>query len=76
MEILRVIFSNKDPLIAYHMLKGGGPSIPYSTTVEYIEYLDVYEAIKEQGEREMRQKAERDKINKNKKEERALWQLP
>jgi hypothetical protein len=59
MEILRVIFSNKDPLIAYHMLNGGGPSIPYSTTLEYIEYLDVYESIKEQGEKEMREAAKK-----------------
>lgn len=63
MEILRVIFSNKDPLIAYHMLNGGGPSIPYATTLEYIEYLDVYEAIKEQGEREAKQEAENARKN-------------
>ena len=53
MAILRVIFSNKDPLMAYHLLK---TEIPYSTTVEYIEYLDVYEAIREQQEKEMQEK--------------------
>ena len=53
MAILRVIFSNKDPLMAYHLLK---TEIPYSTVVEYIEYLDVYEAIREQQEKEMQEK--------------------
>ena len=53
MAILRVIFSNKDPLIAYHLLK---TEIPYPTVVEYAEYLDVYEAIREQQEKEMQEK--------------------
>lgn len=44
MNILRAIFSNKDPLIAFHMLK---KEIPYTTLLEYLEYLEVWEAIKE-----------------------------
>ena len=59
MTILRVIFSNKDPLLMYHMLKGGGDFIAYSTVLEYTEYLDVYESIKEQGEKEVREKHEK-----------------
>lgn len=51
--MLRAVFANKDPLIAYHMLKS---EIPYGTMVEFIEYLDVYEAIKEQQEKEMQDK--------------------
>lgn len=53
MTVLRVIFSNKDPLLVFHQLKGGGEGIPYPTVIEYLEYLDVYEAIKEQQEKEM-----------------------
>lgn len=53
MSILRVIFANKDPLLAYHLLK---TEIPYSTVEEFVEYLDVYEAIKEQQEIEMQEK--------------------
>jgi hypothetical protein len=41
------------------MLKGGGTSIPYTTVVEYLEYLDVYEAIEEQNNLEMQQKHEK-----------------
>ena len=41
------------------MLKGGGQSIPYTTVVEYLEYLDVYEAIEEQNNLEMQQKHEK-----------------
>lgn len=55
---MRVIFANKDPLLIYHMMKGGGESIPYQTTVEFLEYLDVWEAIKAQGELEARQEHE------------------
>ena len=43
----------------YHMLKGGGDFIAYSTVLEYTEYLDVYESIKEQGEKEVREKHEK-----------------
>lgn len=53
MTILRVIFANKDPLLAYHLLK---TEIPYPTVVEFVEYLDVYEAIREQQEKEMQEK--------------------
>lgn len=53
MTILRVIFANKDPLLAYHLLK---TEIPYPTVVEFVEYLDVYEAIREQQDKEMQEK--------------------
>lgn len=53
MTVLRVIFSNKDPLIAYHMLK---TEIPYSTFIEYVEMLDVYDAITEQQDKENQEK--------------------
>lgn len=55
---MRVLFANKDPLLMYHMMKGGGEAIPYLTTVEFLEYLDVWEAIKAQGELEARQEHE------------------
>lgn len=58
MTVLRVLFANKDPLLMYHMMKGGGEAIPYQTTVEFLEYLDVWEAIKAQGELEARQEHE------------------
>lgn len=48
--ILRIIFANKDPLLAYHMLK---TEIPYKTVEEFVEYLDVYEAIQEQQHKDM-----------------------
>lgn len=53
MTVLRAIFANKDPLMAYHLLK---TEIPFPTVVEFVEYLDVYEAIKEQQEKEMQEK--------------------
>ena len=59
MTILRIIFANKDPLLVYHMMCGGGDSIPYKTANEFLEYLDVYEAIKEQGDLEQKQEYER-----------------
>lgn len=61
MTILRVIFANKDPLLAYHLLK---TEIPYPTVVEFVEYLDVYEAIREQQDKEMQEKI---KASQNKK---------
>ena len=59
MTILRIIFANKDPLLMYHMLCGGGEYIPYKTANEFLEYLDVYEAIKEQGMLEQKQEYEK-----------------
>lgn len=59
MTILKIIFANKDPLLVYHMLKGGGEFIPYKTADEFLEYLEVYEAIKAQGELEQKQEHER-----------------
>lgn len=53
MTVLRAIFANKDPLMAYHLLK---TEIPFPTVVEFVEYLDVYEAIKEQQEKEIQEK--------------------
>jgi hypothetical protein len=53
--VLRAIFANKDPLIAFHLLK---KEIPYSTLLEFVEYLDVFEAMKEHAETEARKKAE------------------
>lgn len=60
MRVLRAVFSNKDPLIAFHMLK---TEIPYTTLLEYIEYLDVFEALKEyhlEEERKAAAKAQAD----------------
>lgn len=59
MTILRIIFANKDPLLMYHMLTGGGEFIPYKTADEFLEYLDVYEAIKDQGALEQKQEHEK-----------------
>lgn len=56
---MRIIFANKDPLLMYHMIKGGGDSISYKTLTEFLEYLDVYEAIKAQGDLEQKQEFER-----------------
>ena len=62
MTILRIIFANKDPLMAYHMLKGGGDYISYETAEEFLEMLDVHEAIKIQIEKDtekaMKEKSE------------------
>ena len=33
--------------------------IPYGTLLEYVEYLDVYESIKEQQEKEMQEEIEK-----------------
>lgn len=52
MTILRVIFSNQDPLLAYHKLK---TEIPFNTFLEFVEYLDVYESLKEHQDKEMRE---------------------
>ena len=67
MTILRIIFANKDPLIAYHMLCGGGDCIPYKTANEFLEYLDVYEAIEDQSRKEQEEahkRAAEDQKNK------------
>lgn len=61
MTVLKIIFANKDPLLVYHMLNGGGDFIPYKTADEFLEYLEVYEAIKAQGELEQKQEYERQK---------------
>lgn len=50
--MLRAVFANKDPLIAFHMIQ----EIPYKTVVDFIEYLDVYEAIQQQQHKEMEEK--------------------
>ena len=39
-----------------HLLK---TEIPYETMIEFIEYLDVYESIKEQQNKDMQQEAEK-----------------
>lgn len=70
MTILRIIFANKDPLIAYHMLCGGGDCIPYKTANEFLEYLDVYEAIKEQGMWEQKQEYEKQRQQQESKNSR------
>lgn len=59
MTILRIIFANKDPLLMYHMIKGGGDGISYKTLDEFLEYLDVYEAIQAQSDLEQKQEYER-----------------
>jgi hypothetical protein len=43
---LRAIFANKDPLLAYHLLK---TEIPIDTVEEFIEYLDAKETLEEWG---------------------------
>lgn len=59
MTILRLIFANKDPLLMLHMLSGGGDSISYKTATDFLEYLDVYEAIKAQTDLEQKQEYDR-----------------
>lgn len=61
--ILRAIFSNKDPLLAYHLLK---TEIPMSTVEEYIEYLDAKETLDEWGRASAKAEAERTSKNKSK----------
>lgn len=61
MVVLRAIFANKDPLLAYHLLK---TEIPYTTLEEFVEYLDVYEAIREQQDMEMQEKIKAAQKNK------------
>ena len=41
------------------MMCGGGDYIPYKTANDFLEYLDVYEAIKAQGELEQKQEYEK-----------------
>lgn len=59
--ILRAIFSNKDPLLAYHMLK---TEIPMSTVEEYIEYLDAKETLDDWGRASAKAEAERNNKQK------------
>ena len=59
MTILRIIFANKDPLLMLHMLEGGGDFISYRTANRFLEYLEVHDAIKEQGMLEQRQEHEK-----------------
>lgn len=61
--ILRAIFSNKDPLLAYHLLK---TEIPMDTVEEYIEYLDAKETLEEWGRASAKAEAERTEKNKSK----------
>lgn len=70
MTILRIIFANKDPLLVFHMIRGGGDSISYNTLVEFREYLDVYEAIKEQGMLEQKQEYEKQRQQQESKNSR------
>ena len=59
--ILRAIFANKDPLLAYHLLK---TEIPMDTLEEFLEYLDAKETLDEWGRAAA--KAEADRTSKNK----------
>ena len=61
-NVLRVIFSTKNPIHTLHLLK---TEIPYETMLEYVEYLDVYESIKDQQNKEMQQEAERARAASN-----------
>lgn len=64
---MRIIFANKDPLLMYHMLKGGGESISYATAEEFLEMLDVHTAINEQMAKEA-EAAHKEKMeNQNKR---------
>jgi len=63
-SILRVIFSNKDPLLAYHMLK---TKIPTDTFEEYLEYLDAKETLEEWGRNSAKAEAERQAQQNNRK---------
>lgn len=57
MSVLRVVFANQNPLMAFHMLNGGGESIPYKTMEAFLEYLDVYEAIEVQSRKDAEEAA-------------------
>ena len=41
-----MIFANKDPLLAYHLLK---TEIPLDTVEEFLEYLDAKESLEQWG---------------------------
>lgn len=43
--------------MAFHMLNGGGESIPYKTMEAFLEYLDVYEAIDAQSRKDAEEAA-------------------
>lgn len=61
LSVLRVIFSTKNPIHTLHLLN---TEIPLATMMDYIEYLDVYESIKEQQEKEYRDKMEKENKKK------------
>lgn len=54
--ILRAVFANKDPLLAYHLLK---TEIPMDTLEEFIELLDAKETLDEWGRSAAKAEAER-----------------
>lgn len=56
MNVLRATFANKNPLIAFHLLH---TEIPYSTLSSFLEYLDVYEELKDLAEKEAREGAQK-----------------
>lgn len=43
LDVLKIIFSTSNPIQTLHLLKN---EIPYSTAIEYLEYLEVHEALK------------------------------
>ena len=56
MNVLRATFANKNPLIAFHLLH---TEIPYATLSSFLEYLDVYEELKDLAEKEAREGAQK-----------------
>lgn len=54
MNVLRATFANKNPLIAFHLLH---TEIPYATLSSFLEYLDVYEELKDLAEKEAKEEA-------------------
>ena len=53
--MLRAIFANQDPLLAYHLLK---TEIPLETMEEFIEYLDAKDSLEQWGRDSAKAQAE------------------
>lgn len=52
---MRVIFSTKNPIETLHLLN---TTIPYATFVDFLEYQDVYDSLKDQAEIDAKNEAE------------------
>lgn len=63
LDVLRIIFSTSNPIQTLHLLK---TEIPYSTAIEYLEYLEVHEALKSHAHDEELKKLKDQQQNKGK----------